>query len=103
MSWRIGLARRRRFWITGGVSCKLGCRDNGQRLAVGLWACGVVDGEYEPLDGKGELVAARHALRNDVFILDPAGCEGLSDARDERIDDAGVPPRVDDGDAQGGA
>ncbi len=70
-----------------------------ERVAGGGW-----DGaDNEPLDGEGELVASRHALRDDVLIFHSGRCEALPDAGDERVDDAGVPPRVHYGDAQRGA
>ena len=63
---------------------------------------GTVDGRgtNEPLDGEGELVAARHALRDNVLVLHPGRGERFLDAGDKRVDDARVPPRVDYGDAQ---
>lgn len=73
----------------GGVVFETAVRDRG--------------GDYGPLDGEGELVAARHALRDDVLISYPCGCEGLLGAGDERINDGGVPPRVNYGDTQRGA
>ncbi len=73
----------------------------------GFWGGGGGGGGYgadnEPLDGEGELVASRHALRDDVLIFHSGRCEALPDAGDERVDDAGVPPRVHYGDAQRGA
>lgn len=55
------------------------------------------------MDRKRQLVASRYVLNDNVLLLDARGQEGLADAGYEGGDDGGIPPRVDDGNAEVGA
>ncbi len=60
--------------------------------------CGV-----ELLDGVGELIGAGDALDDNVLLFDAGFGERLLGAGEEGVDDGGVPPGVDDADAEVGA
>ena len=56
-----------------------------------------------PLHGDGQLPRPRHRLDDDVGLGDTAGLELPHRPLQQRLDDAAVPPGVDDADAQAAA
>ena len=55
---------------------------------------------HAPLHGDGQFPRPRHGLDDDIGLGDAAGSELLDGAGQQRLDDAGIPPRVHDADAQ---
>jgi hypothetical protein len=52
------------------------------------------------LDSIRQLIASRHALHDYVLVLDTGFLQLLLCTFEQRIDNFGVPPRVDDADAE---
>lgn len=71
--------------------------------AYGVVKVASCSGVCIPLDANGEFPRARHRLDNNVALLYAAGQQLRLGALEERVNDLGVPSRMDDADAQAGA